>query len=127
MPGSCPKATRIEIEEQGDTRRGTLARIYPRIENGRVIADVEVPGLSDAFVNKRVLVRLPVDERTALVVPEAALITRAGLDYLRVAEGDGAPLLRSVLPGQRHVIDGRPMVEIVTGLDAGETVVTGDE
>jgi RND family efflux transporter MFP subunit len=117
----------IEIEEKGKTRDGTLARIYPQIENGRVIADVEVPGLSDSFVNKRVLVRLPVDERAALVVPEAALITRAGLDYLRISGGEDGTLLRTVLPGQRHVIDGRPMVEIVTGLNPGETVVIGNE
>ena len=124
--GFLAEGDSIEIEDQGGTRRGTLARVYPQIENGRVIADVEVPELSDAFVNKRVLVRLPVDERKALVVPEAALITRSGLDYLRVAGADG-PVLRSVLPGQRHVIDGRAMVEIVTGLTPGEQVVTGDE
>lgn len=116
----------IQIEERGAMRSGTLARIYPQIENGRVVADVEVPNLSDAFVNKRVLVRLPVSQREALVVPEAALITRSGLDYLEVVEG-GETILRSVLPGQRHVIEGRKMVEIVTGLNAGDKVVTGDE
>lgn len=116
----------IQIEERGAISSGTLARIYPQIENGRVVADVEVPNLSDAFVNKRVLVRLPVSQREALVVPEAALITRSGLDYLEVVEG-GETILRSVLPGQRHVIEGRKMVEIVTGLNAGDKVVTGDE
>ncbi len=116
----------IEIEERGATRTGTLARIYPQIENGRVVADVEVPNLSDDFVNKRVLVRLQVSKREALVVPEEALITRSGLDYLEVVEG-GETILRSVLPGQRHMIEGRRMVEIVTGLEAGDKVVTGDE
>ncbi|MDR9484872.1 MULTISPECIES: efflux RND transporter periplasmic adaptor subunit [Sediminimonas] len=116
----------IQIEEQGASQSGTLARIYPQIENGRVVADVEVPNLSDAFVNKRVLVRLPVATREALVVPEKALITRAGLDYVEVTEGDET-ILRSVLPGQRHVIEGRDMVEIVTGVRAGEKVVVGDE
>ena len=32
-------------------------------ENGRVVADVEVEGLDDAFVDARVLVRLPVVRR----------------------------------------------------------------
>jgi len=116
----------IQIEERGATRTGTLARIYPQIENGRVVADVEVPNLSDDFVNKRVLVRLPVSNREALVVPEGALITRSGLDYLEVVEG-GETILRSVLPGQRHRIEGRRMVEIVTGLKTGDKVVIGDE
>ncbi|MCP5073169.1 MAG: efflux RND transporter periplasmic adaptor subunit [Rhodobacteraceae bacterium] len=108
---------------QGDTtRQGRLARVYPQIENGRVIADVDVPDLSHEFVDARVLVRLPVGERRALVLPQSALITRAGLDFVEVSRGDDV-ILRTVLQGQSHNIDGIVMVEIVTGVQAGEQVV----
>ena len=65
----------IEIETATGPAQGTLARIYPLIENGRVIADVDVPDLPETFINARVLVRLPVDTRPALMVPETAVTT----------------------------------------------------
>ena len=116
----------IEIETAAGPSEGTLARIYPLIENGRVIADVEVPDLPDGFVNARVLVRLPVDTRTALMVPETAVITRTGLDFVEVAGPEG-PILRTVVLGQRQTLDGATMIEVLSGLVSGDRVVTGDE
>jgi RND family efflux transporter MFP subunit len=115
----------IQIDTAGQSE-GRLARIYPQIENGRVIADVEVEGLDDAFVDARVLVRLPVGERTALLVPEDTVETRSGLDFVAISE-NGETVKRSVVLGERHVIDGQAMVEVVTGLNAGVEVVTGHE
>lgn len=116
----------IEIEESGAQRQGRLARLYPEIENGRVVADVEVAGLSDVFVGKRILVRLPVAQRTALLVPAAAVSHRAGLDFVRLSD-NGAAVQRTVLPGQRLSVDGVEMIEILAGLQAGNTVVLGNE
>ncbi|RKT32085.1 RND family efflux transporter MFP subunit [Roseovarius halotolerans] len=116
----------IRIEGPEGAHEGRLAKIYPLIENGRVIADVEVEGLSARFVDARVLVRLPVGEHQALMVPKDALITRAGLDFLNVAH-EGDTVLRSVVPGPVHDVDGAAMVEILTGLRPGDVVVTGHE
>ena len=116
----------IEIETTLGASQGTLARIYPLIENGRVIADVEVPDLPESFIDARVLVRLPVDIRTALMVQESAVITRTGLDFVEVKDTDG-PVLRTVVLGQHEVIDGVAMVEILSGLVAGDWVVTANE
>ncbi|MBA83978.1 MAG: efflux transporter periplasmic adaptor subunit [Rhodobacteraceae bacterium] len=104
-----------DIQIEGAT--GTLVRIYPQIENGRVIADVEVAGLPDAFVDARVLVRIPVGQRMALVIPQERLITRQGLDFVAVLH-EGAPILKTVVPGVAQ--DG--MVEILTGLTAGDVL-----
>lgn len=112
----------IEIEAGDNAEKGTLARIYPQIENGRVVADVEVPNLSDAFVDARVLVRIPVGSRSGLVIPTQALITRSGLDFVAV-RAHGETNLRSVVPGDTH----GDMVEILTGLNAGDVIVTGFE
>lgn len=113
----------IVIDGPEGQQEGTLERIYPLIENGRVVADVSVEGLSDKFVDARVLVRLPVDERPALVVPETALITHAGLDFVGVASGDGI-VLRAVVIGEHHQMGDATMVEVLTGLQAGDRVET---
>ncbi len=116
----------IQIETANGSAQGNLARIYPLIENGRVIADVDVPDLPDSFIDARVLVRLPVDTRSALMVPEAAVITRTGLDFVEVAGPEG-PVLRTVVVGQRHLLDGEVMIEVLSGLVAGDRVVIGHE
>ncbi len=113
----------IRVTTGGGEMAGRLAKLYPQIENGRVVADVDVPELDTAFVNARVLVELPVGERAALLVPAAAVSRRFGLDYLQVAEGE-VTVDRAVVVGERIVRDGVPMVEIVTGLATGDMVVT---
>ncbi|MCI5073450.1 efflux RND transporter periplasmic adaptor subunit [Oricola sp.] len=123
--GSFKEGDAIQIETD-QAAEGTLARVYPQIENGRVIADVEVKGLDDAFVDARVLVRLPIGERTALLVPSAAVETVSGLDFVTLAHG-GETIKRTVVTGGHHVIDGEDMIEIVTGLEGGEEVVTDHE
>ncbi|MFN4201740.1 MAG: efflux RND transporter periplasmic adaptor subunit [Tabrizicola sp.] len=116
----------IRISEGADAREGILARIYPLIEGGRVTADVELEGLPDTFVGKRMLVSLPVAEREALMVPEAAIVNRNGLDFVGLQTAAGIAL-RSVVPGEKHRIDGLPMVEVLTGLVAGDVVVPAAE
>lgn len=116
----------IEIETAAGPSQGKLARIYPLIENGRVIADVDVPDLPESFIDARVLVRLPVDTRTALMVPETAVITRNGLDFVEVA-GPESSVLRTVVLGQRQTLGGTAMIEVLSGLVAGDVVVTGHE
>ncbi|KPP87003.1 MAG: Membrane-fusion protein [Rhodobacteraceae bacterium HLUCCO07] len=112
----------IQIGDVDETRTGRLAKVYPQIENGRVIADVEVEGLDARYVDARVLVRLPVGETRALLIPAELVSTRMGLDFVTVQKDDG-PALRAIVPGQHHLIDGVDMVEVLSGLVAGETVI----
>lgn len=112
----------IQITLAGDAVAGQLARIYPQIENGRVIADVEVPGLADDFIDARVLVRLPVGESRVLVVPPSAITSRAGLDFVTVSTPAG-PVLRNVVLGAPH----DQGIEVLTGLRAGDEVVIGHD
>jgi RND family efflux transporter MFP subunit len=109
----------LSVEAGTVSLTGKLGKIYPQIENGRVIADVEVAGLPTDFVDRRVLVRVPVGHRAALLVPKAAVITRTGLDFITVDEG-GTEAERSVVLGAML----GDTVEIVTGLQSGEMVVT---
>ncbi len=113
----------IRIEGVAGVQAGRLIKVYPLIENGRVIADVEVQGAPDRFVDARVLVRLPMQEREALFVPVSALISNSGLDFVQV-ETDAGPTLRSVVPGQRSKTDQGEVVEILSGLSAGDRIIT---
>jgi HlyD family secretion protein len=110
---------------EGDSE-GRLARVYPLVEGGRVVADVEIGGLPDRFVGTRMLVRLPVAERDALLVPETSIVTRSGLDFVGL-QTDAGVVLRSIVAGQHHVMDGVPMVEVISGLVAGDVVMPASE
>ena len=117
---------RIVLSEADVDREGTLARVYPLIEGGRVVADVEIEGLPDTYVGARMLVRLPVGERDALLVSAAAVVTRSGLDFVGVQGAEG-PALRSIVTGEVHAIDGIEMVEVISGLAAGDVVVSATD
>ena len=117
----------IRIGTEGERQPGRLAKVYPQIENGRVIADVEVEGMSSEFVNARVLVSLPVGTRQALLVPADRVETRMGLDFVAVQGPEGTPVDRAVVVGEPVERDGAQMVEILSGLTAGDVLVAGDE
>jgi RND family efflux transporter MFP subunit len=109
----------IRIETAAGSASGRLAKLYPTIDAGRVTADVEVADLPVAFLGARLLVRVPVGTRQSLSVPAAAVETRSGLDFVTVKTAAG-PRARVVVTGGR---DGDE-VEILTGLVAGDEVVT---
>ncbi|NDW53775.1 efflux RND transporter periplasmic adaptor subunit [Aliiroseovarius sp. PrR006] len=112
--------------DEGETT-GVLAKLYPQIENGRVIVDVEFAGMETDFVDARVLVRLPVGKSTVLLVPAGSVSTRMGLDFVTVLSTDGAETHRTVVTGSARQMDGADMIEILSGLTAGEQVVPSHE
>lgn len=122
--GFLREGAEILIGEEGATRSGTLAKLYPQIENGRVIADVEVADLPTNFSGARVLVRLPVGEHEALLVHQDAVLTRMGLDFVAVDEG-GHVTERAVVLGQPQMVAGDALVEVVSGLKPGDMIVQG--
>jgi RND family efflux transporter MFP subunit len=124
--GALQEGASIRLADATGDRTGRLARIYPLIEGGRVTADVEVEGLTDAFVGARLLVSLPVGERLALLVPKSVIVTRAGLDFVGLQTPDGIAL-RSIVPGQTHLIDGVEQVEVLAGLAEGDIVTAAPQ
>ncbi len=101
------------------TASGKLVKVYPEIDNGRVLADVEVKGLGDFFVGERTLVWVPVAKRNVLSVPASAISIRSGIDYVTLAGGISV----AVIIGEAFEADGIPQVEIMSGLEAGDTVI----
>ncbi len=107
---------------------GKIVKIYPEIEQGRVMADVDVAGLSDYFVGERVRVWITTDTRQGIVVPRSMLFARGGADYVRLLQADGTALDVPVQRGQARttasILDG---VEVLSGLHDGDTLLTPEK
>jgi RND family efflux transporter MFP subunit len=102
-----------------DLRKGRIVKVYPEIDNGRVIADAEVDNLGDYFVGERVKILAPVGEREVMLVPRAAVATRSGVDYVRIMRAQG-PLDVAIV----YADSAEPgMVEVLTGLVSGDKVM----
>jgi RND family efflux transporter MFP subunit len=103
---------------------GTIRLVYPQIEEGRVVADAEVGGLGDYFVSERIRVWVAAGERKAFIVPESFIVTRFGVDYVRLRNADGVetdiPVQRGRAWPQPQLSDG---IEILSGLNEGDRLV----
>ncbi len=99
-----------------ELRRGRVALVYPRIDQGRVMADVEVEGLGDYYVGERTRVYVATGTREALVLPERCVYRRFGVSYVKLASGIEVPV-QVGLP----VAGG---IEILAGLHEGDVVST---
>jgi RND family efflux transporter MFP subunit len=108
----------------GSSDGGAITLIYPRIEEGRVVADAKVTGLGDYFAGDRVRVWISAGTRQGYIVPGSMVETRFGLDYVRVRRTDGSVVETPVQRGQeRPTADIRDGVEILSGLHAGDVLV----
>ncbi len=114
---------RVEIGERGvrddagGARKEARVRIvYPEIQGGRVIADVEVAGLGDYFVGERTRVYVTTGRRETIIAPRAAVYRRAGVDYVRLRNGAEVVVQTGQQRGEG--------VEILSGLNDGDVVVT---
>lgn len=113
----------ITAGSAAEARQGKLIKVYPEIEGGRVLADVEVDGLGDYFAGERTLVWIPVAMRDVIAVPAAAVSNRHGVDIVTLAGKDG-PLDVAVIIGNTFASPEGERVEVLSGLSAGDKVIT---
>lgn len=116
---------RLDTTGRGDGMPafGTITLVYPRIEDGRIVADATMPNLANYFVGERVPVWIGVAPRTSFVIPDHVIITRFGLDYVRRRVG-GAILETPVQRGRAMPTAAMPdAVEILSGLATGDVLV----
>src|SRR5208283_1978197 len=102
--------------EDGAQSEGRVRLVYPEIQGGRVIADVEATGIGDYFVGERTRVYVSTGERRAIIVPRAYVYRRAGVDFVKLK--DGAEVVVQLGSG-----DGQS-VEILAGLKDGDEIAT---
>lgn len=99
---------------------GRVTKVYPAVDAGKVRADVDLSGIDNSLIGRRVAARVETGTRQALLVPAAYVTTRYGIDYVTVLGKDGsatqAPVQTapSAEPGQ---------VEILSGANAGDTLI----
>lgn len=105
-------------------RFGKIMLVYPQIDNGHVVADATVSGLSDYFVGERVQVWISAGGRKTVVVPANLITTRFGIDYARIwTAKDGAadiPVQRGPERPRARMPDG---IEILSGLAPGDRLL----
>lgn len=116
---------RIVRSDDGDAPLSVRVRqVYPAIENGRVMADLDAGNLEGEFVGARVRVLIPTGERAAIIVPSRYVVTRFGVDYVRLVREGGAVIEAPVQRGAALPTDALPDgVEILSGLSAGDVIV----
>ena len=105
----------LQEQDAEESRQGRVALVYPQIDQGRVIADVEVEGLGDYFVGERTRVYIATGKRDALVVPVDYVYRRFGVSYVKLKDGTEV-VVQLGLP-----VEGG--IEILAGLREGETVI----
>jgi len=105
-------------DDAGATREGRVRIVYPEIQGGRVVADVEVSDLGDYFVGERTRVYVDAGKRKAVVIPAAYVYRRAAVNYVKLADGDEVV----VQPGEVHDDNGKETIEILSGLVDGDKV-----
>jgi RND family efflux transporter MFP subunit len=103
-----------QTESEETMRKGKVRLVYPEIQGGRVIADVDVDQLGDYFVGERTRVYVTTGKRDTIVVPATYVYQRAGVNFVRLK--NGAEVV--VQPGETRQ-DG---VEILSGLTDGDVV-----
>ena len=96
-------------------RTGRIRQIYPEIQDGRVVADVDVPGLGDFFVGERVRVWLSTGKRETYLVPRDYVSVRMGVAIVHLVNAVEVTVQRGLNRGQ--------MVEILSGLRPGDRLV----
>ncbi len=113
----------VELDDQEKALSARVASLSPAADpmthTYTIKLDVSAPGLkSGAFA--RVL--FPSGQRTVLRVPASAILDRAGIPGVFVVDAQNVAQYRMVRPGK--VEDGQ--VEVLSGLNPGERVVTGN-
>lgn len=98
---------------------GTITQIYPLVTDGEVVAEVTAGGLSRDLIGRHVRAQIRVGERQALVIPRRYVVTRFGIDYVRLVARDGTV---SETPVQTTDGPTADQVELLSGVRAGDVL-----
>ena len=113
----------VKVESAGLVIQGTVSEIAPAVDPSSRTAPVvlDLPASPDLRSGQFARVLLPGKGSQTLVIPSSALVPSGQMDRVFVVEGEHARLrlVRTGLP-----LNG--MTEILSGLSAGETVVTAN-
>lgn len=99
---------------------GVVRKIYPAISGGRVVADLEAPRTVATAIGAKVTVAVNLGERRVILVPARFIVTRFGLDYVRLLGPD-----RTISEIPVHLASRAPddQAEVLSGLKPRDVIV----
>ena len=110
----------LRTDDDQTFKTGTIRQVYPEMRQGRVIADVEADEIGNFFVGERVHVRVVTGTRKAVLLPPKFIARRSGVSFVAVKQvGEIVVQTGPIHQGP----DGASLVEILSGLRAGDLVV----
>ncbi|MGE3839806.1 MAG: efflux RND transporter periplasmic adaptor subunit, partial [Hyphomonadaceae bacterium] len=118
----------VRIVRDGDAgvRTARVRQVYPAIDNGLVTADLDASSFDGEFIGARVRVLAPAGERQAFVIPSIYVVTRYGVDYVRLWR-DGVIVEAPVQRGAPTPMEGMENgIEILSGLRQGDQIVPAE-
>ena len=121
LAGKVHVGSQVRASDIGnDGAVGRVVKVYPSVTAGTVKADVSMPGIDDKLVGRRIAARVQTGTRKALLVPDAYVTERYGIDYVTLVgkDGNATQVLVQTAPSAQ---DGK--VEILSGVSAGDTLV----
>ncbi len=111
----------VEVDEPGagaaaaDPADGRVRLVYPKLDHGRIIADIDVAGLGDYFVGERVRAYVPTSQRETYVVPPNFVFRRFGVYFVSVKT-----IGEVVVQVSNETPQG---VEVLSGIHTGDILV----
>lgn len=121
LAGKVHVGSQVRASDIGnDGAVGRVVKVYPSVTAGTVKADVSMPGIDDKLVGRRIAARVQTGTRKALLVPDAYVTERYGIDYVALVGKDGNA---TQVPVQTAPSAQDGKVEILSGVSAGDTLV----
>ncbi len=120
MPESLADKVHPGAQVMADGRAGRVVKVYPAITAGQVIADVDMPGIDNSTIGRRVAAKVETGTRKALLVPASYVISRYGIDYVTVLAKDGSA---AQVPVQTAPTAEAGKIELISGVGAGDTLI----
>jgi RND family efflux transporter MFP subunit len=99
---------------------GTVIKIYPSVTAGQVTVDVDMPGIENKLIGRRVAAKVETGARKALLVPAGYVTNRYGIDYVTILAKDGSA---AQVPVQTAASAEPGRVEVLSGAAAGDTLI----
>jgi RND family efflux transporter MFP subunit len=121
------RGQKLSVEVEGHAVSGTVEGVVPAPAGGVSIVNVLMDNATGALPGGgAATVRIPQGTRTAILIPAAALVREGDLVGVRVQTGTGAELrwvktsTEYRAPSTEHR---EPMIEVLSGLTAGDVVI----
>ncbi|CAO5681578.1 MAG: Macrolide export protein MacA [Holosporales bacterium] len=107
---------RIDVlDDEKKRRTGEIVKIYPKLQNGQILADVKLENIDQLYVDQLLTAFVKTRERKGILIPHYLILEKFGLNFVHVKNAGEV----TVEIGRR---DGEN-VEIISGLHAGDELL----